>query len=91
MMGSGMTRRREAPLSTGICLLLLAVAAVAGCFTLSFKDGSIRCSTDPSGGDGGGRCPAGFACIEDHCFSTADDIGLFGDLDATDGGANPDG
>jgi hypothetical protein len=48
-----------------VAALLLALAAgAAACFSLTFANGSIECSDDPTR-----PCPSGYACINDHCWT----------------------
>jgi hypothetical protein len=44
----------------------LVMALAGGCFSLSFQNGSIQCSSDPKN-----LCPAGYSCIADHCWLTS--------------------
>jgi hypothetical protein len=47
----------------GLIALLLALAMAAACFTLSFQNGTIRCSSDPKR-----ACPTGYSCFDDYCW-----------------------
>lgn len=49
-----------------VALLLAIVAGIGACFTLSFANGSIACSSDPTR-----QCPAGYSCVNDRCYVTS--------------------
>jgi hypothetical protein len=58
--------------------LLLLLALVPGCFSLTPADGTVRCSssTDPSS-----LCPTGYACVGGFCWSHLPDGGLDAGVD----------
>jgi hypothetical protein len=52
-------------------VLLALLVLLGGCFSVSFQDGTVRCSTDPDA-----RCPVGYTCIGGYCWSRPPDGGL---------------
>jgi hypothetical protein len=46
-----------------VALLVALAVAVAACFSLTFANGSIACSDDPTR-----PCPSGYVCIKDRCW-----------------------
>ncbi len=46
-----------------VALLVGAMLGMVACFSLSFTNGSIACSTDPTR-----PCPSGYECVAGHCW-----------------------
>jgi hypothetical protein len=47
-----------------VVALLVAVVAISACFSLTFANGSIECSDEPTR-----RCPSGYECVHDRCWT----------------------
>ncbi len=66
--------------------------ALASCFSVSFKNGTLKCNPD----DMGRQCPQGSICVQGLCYQTPDllNSGLPGDagiiIDAGDASPSTD-
>lgn len=77
--------------AVGLGVLLALAMTVISCFTVTFKNGTLKCNPD----DMGRQCPVGATCVQGFCYQTPDlfGSGLPGDagiiLDAGDAAPPP--
>jgi hypothetical protein len=55
----------------GCGLVLALTMTVISCFSVTFKNGTLKCNPD----DMGRQCPVGAVCFEGYCFVSPDLLG----------------